>query len=161
MMGFLSYGKFIGYYPNTALTEAQFGLYERQAERVLDALTTGIDNVHKLYDYFPTNARDAQYIEDATAHLTNLLYQIEMTASAYTPSVGADGLASSKVVASRSSGSESISYASNVSTALVEASKSEDAKTALLNKTARFYLAGAEDKNGVNLLFMGAYPYVR
>ncbi|MBR2680495.1 MAG: hypothetical protein IKE23_07045, partial [Exiguobacterium sp.] len=89
---------------------------------------------------------------------SNLLFQIDMTASAYTPSVGADGLASSKVVASRSSGSESISYASNVSTSLIEATKSEDAKMALLSRTARFYLAGVEDANGVNLLYMGAYP---
>ena len=157
-MAFLAYGDFLNYYPNSALTQAQFNLYEGQAERVLDVLTTGLDNVHKLYDHYPTKARDVKCIQDAVAHLSNLLFQIDMTASAYTPSVGADGLASSKVVASRSSGSESISYASNVSTSLIEATKSEDAKMALLSRTARFYLAGVEDANGVNLLYMGAYP---
>lgn len=157
-MAFLSYGDFLVMYPQSALTQAQFNVYERQAERVLDVLTTGIDNVHKLYEHFPTNERDVQNVQDATAHLTNLLFQIDTTSSAYTPTVGADGLSSSRVVASRSSGSESISYASNVNTSIIEATKSEDAKMKLLSQTARFYLAGVEDKNGVNLLYMGAYP---
>ena len=142
------------------MTPAQFNLYERQAERVLDVLTTGLDNVHKLYDYFPTKERDVQCITDAMCHITNLLYQIDLTERAYNLSVGADGLVSSKVVSSRSSGSESISYNNNVSTAVLDASKSEASKQELLSRTARFYLSGAQDSNSVNLLYMGAYPYV-
>ena len=147
-------------YTDSAMTPAQFNLFERQAERVLDVLTTGLDNVHKLYDYFPTKARDVQNVTDAMCHLTNLLYQIDLAERAYTLSVGADGLVSSNVVNSRSSGSESISYANNISTSVLDASKSEASKRNLLERTARFYLAGTEDKNGVNLLYMGAYPYV-
>ena len=159
-MAFITYNQFKAMYADSAMTQAQFTIYERQAERVLDVLTTGLDNVHKLYDYFPTKQRDVQNVQDATCHITNLLYQIDQAESAYTPSVGADGLVSSKVVASRSSGTESISYATNISTSVLEASKNEAYKQELLMKTARFYLAGTEDKNGVNLLYMGAYPYV-
>lgn len=158
-MAFVTFDEYQTMYPNSDLTSGLFDVYERQAERVLDALTTGVDNVHKLYDYFPTKERDVQAVQDATIHITNLLYEISKAESAYALSVGADGLATSSVVASRSSGSESISYSQN-KTAISEAVTSFEAKQNILNRTARFYLAGGEDKNGVNLLYMGVYPYV-
>lgn len=159
-MAFITYDQYQQMYVDSAMTPAQFNLFERQAERVLDVLTTGLDNVHKLYEYFPIKERDVQNITDAMCHLTNLLYEIDIAERAYSLSVGADGLVSSKVVASRSSGSESISYNNNISSTVLDASKSEASKQEILARTARFYLAGTQDSNGVNLLYMGAYPYV-
>ena len=155
-MAFIDYSYYKGMYPNSTLTETLFSGYERQAERVLDVFTTGVDNVHKLYEYYPTKERDVSAVQDATTHIVNLLYEIDLAMQAYALKTGADGNLSSGVVASRSSGSESISY-QQVRTSIQEAGLSDEARQALLYRTARFYLAGAEDANGVNLLYMGAY----
>lgn len=76
-----------------------------------------------------------------------------------------DGTVQSKLVASVSSGSESISYATSSSGAknsLIGAVLTDKAaQEKLYADTFSEYLSGVLDANGVNLLFMGAYPCVR
>lgn len=161
-MAFIDYEYFKGQYPNSDLSAAEFGGIEASVERYLDAVTTTIDNVHKLTRYFPAeDTEDRANVMFATAMLVNLYWQIDKAASAYGLVQGADGYYSSGVVQSRSSGSESVSFGNSGGSLVQKAAQSDEERDKLLFKTARIYLSGVSDSNGVNLLYGGVYPYVQ
>jgi hypothetical protein len=66
------------------------------------------------------------------------------------------------VVSSKSAGNESISYAtsSTKDTQLSEAASDSKKREQYLLETARAYLSGVKDANGVGVLYGGAYPHV-
>lgn len=130
-----------------------------QAAKLLDKYTTGIDGVCKLRKAFPSNLDAQEAVKRCECALVNLLLQIEQAEKAGAAVTRADGTLTSGAVSSVSSGAESISYAAG-DTAINAAAADNSARERLISSTVREYLCGEKDANGVNLLYMGVYPYV-
>lgn len=130
-----------------------------RAANLLDKYTTGIDGVRKLQAAFPVDIDAEEAVKRCECALVNLLRDIEAAEKIGTAQTRADGLTVSGPVSSVSSGAESISYSSGGS--VVSAAAGDiSARNRLIAATVREYLCGMKDANGVNLLYMGVYPYV-
>lgn len=138
-----------------AIDSSAFERLAYDASRLMDTMTTGIDNVKKLKTAMPTDADDAEAVEMCCAKLISLMNNIESADGFVTRE---DGTVISKAVSSISSGSESMSFggASSVSGAIADS----NVRKRLYQDTVKAYLGGIEDSNGVNLLYMGRYPNV-
>lgn len=166
-MGYVDYEYYKSLYGDKAISGADFNRLSWDACRKLDIATTGVDNVKKLKFAFPTNEDDAEAVKRCICKLIEIAVQIEESAKALAEASGyitdeATGAIRGKVVASKSSGSESISYVSsasgNTSTLIDKALSDKDVQDKLYNDTITDYLSGVPDANGVNLLFVGPYP---
>ena len=139
------------------------------ASRMMDNETTSVDGFKKLKAAYPVDPDDDQTVKLCAAALVTFLSQVERlhTASLKTREYTEreDGTVTGKVVASVSSGSESISYATmgagSASSSLVAAAANDAERQMMCRNIIREYLAGICDANGVHLLYMGVYPYVR
>lgn len=159
---------YITYTEYTALygtvEEQVFNRLAFDACRVLDIHTTGVDNVKKLKSAFPTDEDDALAVKHCAAKVVNLLCQMQEAENTSNQARGyvttANGL-QGKVISSVAAGNESISYATGSSskTAIDNAVLDKAERDKLLCDTVREYLSGVTDANGVNLLYMGRYPY--
>lgn len=158
-MGYVSFDYFNEIYPG-ALTEGVFNNLEWEARRIVDTHTTGIDNVRKLRIAFPVAEDDAEAVKRCLCKLIKLIYDIEGAEKAR-GTTRPDGTITSGPVSSVSSGSESISYAASGGTAIDAAVSDISARNKLFSQTVRQMLSGVSDANGVCLLYMGVYPYVR
>ena len=136
------------------LPEFDFRKYEYEAERVVDDVTTGVDGVKKLQVAFPEDETDKRAVVMTMTALISKLAEITDLKKSITET-GAGGVGG--VVASVSSGSESISYATSFVSDEVRAATSEEAKQQTLKRIARDGLRGIKDANGVNLLYGGSY----
>lgn len=150
-------------YYNSLYDEIDAQIYNRvgwQAAKLLDKYTTGIDGVRKLQKAFPSDLDAQEAVKRCECALVNLLLQIEQTEKAGAIATRADGTLTIGAVSSVSSGAESISYSAG-NTAINAAAADNSARERLISSTVREYLSGEKDANGVNLLYMGVYPYVR
>lgn len=120
------------------------------ASRLMDYMTTGIDNVKKLQAYPPAG----DDVMMCCAKLISLMRAIE---SADGVNVREDGTVVPKAVSSISAGSESMSFSTNTISA---AAADITVRNGLFADTVKAYLGGLTDSNGVNLLYMGRYPNV-
>lgn len=149
---YASYADYITYF-GEGITQTEYDRYAFEADRALDTATTGIDNVHKLRVAFPHE--DAEAVIFCACKIANYLKQIaDIQASA--------GYADTEngktgIIASMSSGNESISYTSG-DTAVNKAASDVAEKKRLIADTIKETLSGVQDANGVNLLYMGVYP---
>lgn len=159
-MAYVTFVYFNGLYPDN-VTEAEFSSLEWAARRIVDAHTTGIDNVRKLRTAFPVDEDDAEAVKRCMCRLIKLLHDIEAAEKSRGLVQREDGTVTSGVVSSVSSGAESISYAASGGTAIDAAVGDISTRNRLLSQTVRQMLSGVADANGVNLLYMGRYPYVR
>ena len=138
------------------------------ASRIMDNETTGVDGFKKLKAAYPVDPDDDEAIKLCAAALVTFLDQVErvhnMTLEAGEYTKRADGSLVSRVVSSVSSGSESISFATQgagaASSSVLAAAANDDERKRMCRNIAREYLAGICDANGVHLLYMGVYPYV-
>lgn len=141
----------------------------KKAFRKMDVYTTGIDGFKKLVDAFPDSGYDSKAVKLCACGLIDLMAQVDAekksAAMLSGVTVREDGTAHSNMVSSVSSGTESISYATggsgSRSTAVSEAIKSINSENELYFTFINDALSGVSDKNGVNLLYMGRYPYRR
>ena len=164
-MKYIDYEYYTALYGDDSLDENYFNRLAFDAERKIDNYTTGIDGVKKLRIAFPEDEDDAETIKRCICALIDLLYQIKesekriSSGKGYT--VNADGTLQGKVVTSVSSGNESMSFSSSASEkTLVDAVLADKtAQEKLYYDTVKEYLSGLTDANGVNLLYMGEYPY--
>lgn len=145
------------------IDEKVFNNLAFEACRVMDAQTTGIDNVKKLKRFFPLDEDDAEAVRRCTAKLVNTLYQIQRAEASAMESIGYESTdmgMRGKVISSVTAGNESISYVTgnSSSTAIDAAVKDKTVRDKLVADTVREYLSGVSDANGMNLLFMGRYP---
>lgn len=148
------------------ISEQDFNRLVFDACRILDNLTTGADGFRKLKYAFPEDQDDLEAVKRCAARLVSILWQVEKAeksaylANEYTETE--NGL-KGRVIASVSSGAESISYATGKqnSTIIDKAVSDPVEKKRLLSKTVGEFLSGVQDANGVNLLYMGVYPHVR
>lgn len=141
--------------------------FDRIADRASDFLDT--ITFDRLADGLPSDERAATKVQKAVCAVCDKLYQLELadkqalSAASGGISSGGSGGATSGVITSRSSGSESISYASpsemangaKTWSAVYQAVGDETLTNKLLYSAAKLYLMGVKDNNGVNLLYAG------
>lgn len=137
----------------------------KQAQRLIDSQTTGIDGVRKLRIAMPTDAEDLDAVKLCWCEICKACYLIEKAKDALNSASGVqtiNGSYASASIKSISAGGESISYGmdSNLESMYMTAAKSINGANTIASSIAREYLSGVKDANGVNILFRGAYPYV-
>lgn len=119
------------------------------AEKLVKNAVTGVDGRCKLDFAFPDVAYDAETVKRCECALVDIMAKIE---KAETEAEG------NKTVKSVSAGNESISYDTG-SSLIGKVLSDKSAQARLYADTINEYLRGTKDKNGVNLLFGGAYPF--
>lgn len=137
------------------LSEKDFAFLCFKACLELDKQTKGVDGYSKLDNAFPEDEKAAQAVKYCAIELVHLMHSFDNADNAIGYEETEEGKYIGKQITSVSSGSESISYSAgnNVSNSSAD-------RRYLINSLVRQYLDGIVDKNGVNLLFMGAYPNV-
>lgn len=132
------------------------------ASKILDHMTTGVDGYKKLEHAYPINPDDDEAIKRCACELVQFAYEVEEVNKALGYVTNADGTVNSRMVSSRSSGAESISYVTggnSVSkTAAEVAAADDDIRRNMQTAMVRQYLDGVRDANGVNILYLGRYP---
>lgn len=159
---YLTYEEYAAIYD--AMPQKDFDLLNFEACRHIDRLTAGVDGVKKLKVAFPTDEDSVAAVRHCAAHIVNLLHQIqeaEKSASMGRGFTQTENGLQGKVISSISAGNESISYAvgNSAKTSIDNAVSDRNARIKLLREVTREYLSGVTDANGVNLLYMGVYPY--
>lgn len=138
------------------IAEQEFNRFAFDASRIMDNCTSGVDGVKKLEIAFPTKESDALAVKHCICKLIQMCKELETAEAAYRITKNADGQYSTGVVASVSSGSESVSYKVPDAFSAPVSDYSERRK-AFYNLVSS-YLSGVQDANGVNLLYGGRYP---
>ena len=151
-------------YYGSAIPDSQS--FDKQAERASDFLD--MMTFERLVDGLPENERAQTKIKKAVCALADKLYGLELaekqalSAAAGSVTSGTVG-ATTGVITSKSSGSESISYASLSEIAngakawsdTYSAAGDEQATNNLLYVTAKVYLMGVRNNEGTPLLYAG------
>lgn len=140
--------------------------FDRIADRASDFLD--VITFDRLADGLPSDERAATKVQKAVCAICDKLYQLELSekqalSAAGGASSGGTGGVASGVITSRSSGSESISYASpseiangaKAWSALYQASGDAQETNKLLTDAAMPYLTGVRNDDGVPLLYAG------
>lgn len=151
----------IGFYKSVYgnIDEVAFSRLSYDACRLIDNHTTGADRVKKLRRAFPTDEDDAEAVKRCGCKLVYLMTQMEAAEQSIGYEATENGIRG-KIISSVSAGNESISYAVGNATMIDKALADPAVKEKLFRDTIREYLSGVADANGVNLLYMGVYPYV-
>lgn len=133
----------------TTVDETVFNRLIWNAEKLVKNAVTGVDGRCKLDFAFPDVAYDAEAVKRCECALVDIMAKIE---KAETEAEG------NKTVKSVSAGNESISYDTG-SGLIGKVLSNKSAQARLYADTINEYLRCTKDKNGVNLLFGGAYPF--
>lgn len=133
----------------TTVDDTVFNRLIWNAEKLVKNAVTGVDGRCKLDFAFPDVAYDAEAVKRCECALVNIMAKID---KAETEAEG------NKTVKSVSAGNESISYDTG-SGLIGKVLSDKSAQARLYADTINEYLRGTKDKNGVNLLFGGAYPF--
>ena len=133
----------------TTVDEKVFDRLIWNAEKLVKNAVTGVDGRCKLDFAFPDVAYDAEAVKRCECALVDIMAKIE---KAETEAEG------NKTVKAVSAGNESISYDTG-SGLIGKVLSNKSAQSRLYADTINEYLRGTKDKNGVNLLFGGAYPF--
>lgn len=166
-MAYVDYAYYKELYGDSAIPEADFNRLSWDACRKLDVATTGIDNVKKLKIAFPVDEDDAEAVKRCVCKLIEIASALDQAEQSTRNAQGyitrEDGTVINKQVASVSAGNESISYVtsggSNGATLIDKALSDKTVQEQLYIDAITEYLSGITDDNGVNLMFMGRYPY--
>ena len=163
-MAYADYEFYTTKYYGSAIPDYQ--LFNKQAERASDFLD--IVTRDRLVDGLPDNERAQTKIKKAVCALADKLYGLELAEKqALSAAAGSltsgTGVATTGVITSKSSGSESISYASPSEIAngakawstVYSAAGDEQATNKILYDTAKVYLMGVRDNSGVPLMYAG------
>lgn len=151
-------------YHGNVVPEADFPRMADRASDFLDVIT-----FDRLIGGLPDDERAKTKVQKAVCAVSDKLYELELAekqanaAAQAGASSGTSGGATSGVIASRSAGSESISYASLSDTAsgaknwsaVYQAAGNPQETNKILESAAQLYLTGVKDNNGVNLLYAG------
>lgn len=164
-MAYVDYEYYKTLYSTPEISEIDFKRYLFDACKKVDYHTTGVDGVKKLKIAFPVSEDDAESVKRCIISVIDTMHKIKQAEESARSAKGyakqEDGTLRGKVVTSITSGSESISFSGNTGNAtLVEKALSDPAvQNKMYNDIITEYLSGTEDANGVNLLYMGQYPY--
>lgn len=168
-MAYVNYEYYSELYGDNAVSESDFNRLLWECEKRVNNLTTGVDGVRKLKIAFPTDEDDAEAVMRCICKLVEIAAKIEAAEAALSEATGyitdeSTGTVRGKVITSKSSGSESISYSAgsttsgSTATLIDKALADKDIQDRLYRDTITEYLSGVSDANGINLLFAGAYP---
>lgn len=164
MTYFADYQFFTALYGGKKIAEQTFNRLAWGAQNAIRYFTIGVDGVDKLEIAYPDNENAVEALKRCLCALVDFANEVELAQQALSFQQNADGTVSSKMITSRSSGAESISYAAaanaTVKSAAAAVAGSESKRRAAQYEIVKEYLSGIADANGVNLLYMGAYPYV-
>lgn len=163
-MAYADYEFYTTKYYGSAIPDSQS--FNKEAERASDFLDKITFN--RLVDGLLDNEREQTKIKKAVCALADKLYGLELaekqalSAAAGSITSGTGG-ATTGVITSKSSGSESVSYASPSEIAngakawstVYSAAGDEQATNKLLYDTVKVYLMGVRDSKGTPLLFAG------
>lgn len=163
-MAYADYEFYTTKYYGSAIPDSQS--FDKQAERASDFLD--IVTRDRLVDGLPDNERAQTKIKKAVCALADKLYGLELaekqalSAAAGSITSGTGG-ATTGVITSKSSGSESISYASpseiangaKAWSATYSVAGNERETNKLLYDIAKVYLMGVIDNEGTLLLYAG------
>lgn len=140
--------------------------FDRIADRASDFLD--VITFDRLAGGLPSDERAATKVQKAVCAVCDKLYQLELAekqalSAAGGASFGGTGGVTSGVITSRSSGSESISYASpsevangaKAWSAVYQAAGDMQKINKLLEDAARWHLTGVRNDDGVLLLYAG------
>lgn len=133
----------------TTVDDTVFNRLIWNAEKLVKNAVTGVDGRCKLDFAFPDVAYDAEAVKRCECALVDIMAKIN---KAETEAEG------NKTVKSVSAGNESISYDTGIGL-IGKVLSDKSAQERLYADTINEYLRGTKDKNGVNLLFGGAYPF--
>lgn len=153
-------------YGSDAVLETEFNRFSWDASKKIEHYTTGADGINKLKVAFPTNEESQEAVKRCICALIDLMCNIKQAEQSLRNAAGyiqkEDGTVQGKVISSVSAGNESISYSAKTgSTTLIDQAVSDrKMREQLIADTIRECLSGVADANGVNLLYMGTYPYV-
>lgn len=150
-------------YHGNVVPEADFMRIADRASDFLDVIT-----FDRLVDGLPDDERAKTKVQKAVCAVSDKLYGLELaekqalSAAAGSLTSGTGG-ATTGVIASKSSGSESISYASPSEIAngakawsdTYSVAGNEQETNKLLYDTAKVYLMGVRDNSGVPLMYAG------
>lgn len=146
------------------MDEQVFNRLNMEATRTVDRYTTGIDNVKKLKIAFPADEDDAAAVKFCVAKVIAFLAQVQKAEEVANSARGYEDTGSGirgRVITSVSAGNESVSYGTvNSASAVDQAVQDRNAREKILRDMIAEELSGLTDANGVNLLYMGRYPYV-
>lgn len=162
-MAYTDYTFYKERYFGTIIPEADFPRFSEKASDFIDVLTSD-----RLVDGLPSNERAAVRVQKAVCAVADALYQIglaeQQALSAAQGKSSATGAAGTTgIITSKSSGSESISFASPSEvaggakewSAVYAAVGDAKATNKLLSDAAAGYLTGVTDDDGANLLYAG------
>lgn len=156
------------FYKNTYLgnvvPESEFNRIEARASDYIDMFT-----FERLANGLPMNERSQTKVKKAVCAVCDVLYQIDLAqrnaiaAAKKAQNEGNSCEHSTGIITAKSSGSESISYASlsevansaKTWSAVYQAAGDEHATNKLLYDTAKVYLTGVRDDEGTPLLYAG------
>ena len=155
---YVEYEYYKSLYGDKALGETEFNRLVWEAEREINKATSGVDGVQKLKVAFPTNAEDVEVIKRCICALIDFLHNLEVAESGACFVRNSNGTVHGGIVASVSAGNESISYSTN-ETSISNAIKSESDRNRTIYAFIASRLYGVSDLNGINLLYVGRYPY--
>lgn len=150
--------------PSAAVSETVFKNIVWVACRKIDYYTTGVDGFNKLQYAFPTDDYSAEAVKRCVCALISLINDIVSAENSIKSATGyiqkEDGTYQGKVISSISAGNESISFSSGSkdATLISKATVDNALREKLFRDTISEYLSGVTDANGVQLLYMGAYP---
>lgn len=145
-------------YGEDAAKESEYNKFAWEACKKVDAYTMGADGVKKLSVAFPVDVEDAEIVKRCVCKLIHLMARIgeieaiERSVSGYV--TREDGAVHGKIVTSASAGNESVSYGNGFDNAILDLNEREKMYKSIIIS----YLSGVTDSNGINLLYMGAYP---
>lgn len=140
-------------------SEDDFKVFERRAERYVDAAT-----LDKLTFAFPDQEKDAYAVKDCICELTSFLYQVDKYTRDIMTNTGVvetdEGYVRGKVAKSVTSGTESVSFSEtgDAKTVVMESAKDKKVCDVACYSMIRSNLVGVSDRNGVRLLYSGPYP---
>lgn len=162
-MGYVTYDYYKSIYGEDSMPETDFNRLSWEACRKVDTIT-----LNKLKFAFPTNEDDIEAVRRCVCKLIEIAGQIEAANKRVSEGQGytvdqATGLMVGKVVTSKTSGSESLSFSAKAEggSTLIDAVLSDKAaQERLYRDTVREYLSLVPDSNGVNLMYAGI-PYPR
>lgn len=161
MASYVDYEFYKSLYGNDAIPETDFNRLLWEAQKRVDNITFG-----KLKFAFPANEDDAEAVKRCVCKLIEIATAIDAANKRVTEAQGyvqdeTAGSVHGKIISSITSGSESRTYTakSESGSTIIDAVLSDKtAQDKLYMDTAREYLAGIPDANGINLLYAGPYP---
>lgn len=154
---YLNYEEYLTINPKNLIDEFDYNAYEMEAEMLIDKFTMSLDGVRKLQVAFPTDEHSVRAVRTCMAALISKISTIaKLKTSLLEKTTNGEG-----VVSSKSSGSESISYATNLNVSEMKLATDDKEREKALYILVRKYLMGIQDANGVNLFYGGCYPCIK